>query len=93
MIADGVTFSFGVFYVEFNKYFGESKSKTAWIGSLLASMPLLSGPIASSLADRFGCRRVTIAGSLLATVGFVLSSYASKDTMEMIGEHLIEFTY
>ncbi|CAG7818808.1 unnamed protein product [Allacma fusca] len=81
MIADGVTFSFGVFYVEFNSYFGESKSKTAWIGSLLASMPLLSGPIASSLADRFGCRRVTIAGSLLSTMGFVLSYYANSVEM------------
>lgn len=62
LIADGITFSFGVIYVEFLNYFGEGKAKTAWIGSLFMAMPLLSGPIASFLTDRYGCRKVTIAG-------------------------------
>lgn len=52
LIADGVTFSFGVIYVEFLKYFGEGKSKTAWIGSLFIAMPMISGPVASFLTDR-----------------------------------------
>ncbi|XP_043261785.1 uncharacterized protein LOC122402773 isoform X1 [Colletes gigas] len=78
LIADGITFSFGVIYVEFLNYFGEGKSKTAWIGSLFMAMPLLSGPVASFLTDRYGCRRVSIAGSLLATTGFVISSYANS---------------
>ncbi|XP_015182480.1 PREDICTED: uncharacterized protein LOC107069563 [Polistes dominula] len=74
LIADGITFSFGVIYVEFLNYFGAGKSKTAWIGSLFMAMPLLSGPIASFLTDRYGCRRVSVAGSVLATVGFIVSS-------------------
>ncbi|XP_067203522.1 monocarboxylate transporter 9-like [Linepithema humile] len=78
LIADGITFSFGVIYVEFLNYFGEGKSKTAWIGSLFMAMPLLSGPVASFLTDRYGCRKVTMAGSLLATAGFVVSSYANS---------------
>ncbi|KAK2588248.1 hypothetical protein KPH14_004278 [Odynerus spinipes] len=78
LIADGITFSFGVIYVEFLNYFGEGKSKTAWIGSLFMAMPLLSGPVASFLTDRYGCRRVSIAGSILATTGFVVSSYANS---------------
>ncbi|XP_015433943.1 PREDICTED: uncharacterized protein LOC107189796 isoform X2 [Dufourea novaeangliae] len=78
LIADGITFSFGVLYVEFLNYFGEGKSKTAWIGSLFMAMPLLSGPVASFLTDRYGCRRVSIAGSILATTGFVISSYANS---------------
>ncbi|KAG7189710.1 hypothetical protein KM043_017378 [Ampulex compressa] len=78
LIADGITFSFGVIYVEFLNYFGEGKSKTAWIGSLFMAMPLLSGPVASFLTDRYGCRRVSIAGSILATAGFVVSSYATS---------------
>jgi MCP family monocarboxylic acid transporter-like MFS transporter 9 len=77
LIADGVTFSFGVFYSEFSGVFGESKSTTAWVGSLLPAMPLLSGPIASSLTDRFGCRKVTVCGGLLAALGFFLSAYAN----------------
>lgn len=82
LIADGITFSFGVIFVEFLNYFGEGKSKTAWIGSLFMAMPLLSGPVASFLTDRYGCRRVSIAGSILATTGFVVSSYANS--MEML---------
>ncbi|XP_072766667.1 monocarboxylate transporter 9 [Anoplolepis gracilipes] len=78
LIADGITFSFGVIYVEFLNYFGGGKSKTAWIGSLFMAMPLLSGPVASFLTDRYGCRRVTVAGSILATAGFVISSYANS---------------
>lgn len=78
MIADGVTFSFGVLYVDFLEHFKESKSKTAWVGSLFMGVPLLAGPIASTLTDRFGCRKVTIAGALLASAGFILSSMANS---------------
>ncbi|KAK0097912.1 hypothetical protein PV326_012800 [Microctonus aethiopoides] len=78
LIADGITFSFGVIFVEFLNYFGEGKSKTAWIGSLFMAMPLLSGPVASFLTDRYGCRRVSIAGSILATCGFVVSSFTKS---------------
>lgn len=78
MIADGVTFSFGVIYVEFLQYFGDSKSKTACIGSLFMAMPLLSGPIASILTDRFGCRRVSIFGAILSCLGFVISCFTNS---------------
>uniref|UniRef100_T1JKY7 Major facilitator superfamily (MFS) profile domain-containing protein n=1 Tax=Strigamia maritima TaxID=126957 RepID=T1JKY7_STRMM len=78
LIADGITFSFGVMYVEFVNYFKQSKGKTAWIGSLFMGIPLLAGPIASALTDRFGCRKVTIAGALLAALGFVLSSMSES---------------
>lgn len=86
MIADGITFSFGVIYVRLLEYFGEGKSKTAWIGSLFMAMPLLSGPVASFLTDRYGCRKVTIIGSILASIGFFISgkireilNYSSTD--------------
>lgn len=82
LIADGITFSFGVIYVEFLNYFGEGKAKTAWIGSLFMAMPLLSGPVASFLTDRYGCRKVTIAGSILASLGFFISAFV--DSMEML---------
>lgn len=82
LIADGITFSFGVIYVELLKYFGEGKAKTAWIGSLFMAMPLLSGPIASFLTDRYGCRKVTIIGSILASIGFFVSSFT--DSVEML---------
>jgi MFS family permease len=78
LIADGVTFTFGIIYVDLLRYFGEGKSKTAWIGGLFMSMPLISGPIASYLTDRFGCRRVCMFGSVLSAFGFIVSSYAES---------------
>lgn len=78
LIADGITFSFGVIYAELLDYFKESKGYTAVIGSLFMATPLLSGPLASSLTDRFGCRAVTIAGSIVAAIGLFLTSLSSK---------------
>ncbi|CAH3909902.1 unnamed protein product [Pieris brassicae] len=82
LIADGITFSFGVFFPYFLEYFGEGKGKTAWIGGIFMAMPLLSGPIASFLTDRYGCRRMTIFGSILAAIGFVISAFV--DNMETL---------
>lgn len=82
LIADGITFSFGVFFPHFLEYFGEGKGKTAWIAGIFMAMPLLSGPIASFLTDRYGCRRMTIFGSVLAAAGFVISAFV--DNMETL---------
>lgn len=78
LIADGATFSFGVVYVELLDYFKESRGYTAWIGGLFMAVPLISGPLASSLTDRYGCRNVTIVGSILAALGFILSSISGR---------------
>ncbi|XP_064477859.1 monocarboxylate transporter 9-like isoform X2 [Ornithodoros turicata] len=78
LIADGVSMSFGILFVDLVDYFGQGKGKTAWVGSLFFSMPLLTGPIASSLTDRYGCRRVCIVGALLATGGFVASFFTNS---------------
>ena len=78
VVADGVAFSFGTIYVELIKHFGASKSRTAWVGSLFFSMPLLAGPVASALTDRYGCRLVTIASGVIASIGFLLSSYVQS---------------
>lgn len=77
MIADGVSFSFGLLYIEFLDEFGASKSKTAWIGSLFMAVPLLSGPVMSALVDRYGCRSMTILGGLISGFGFVLSCFSN----------------
>lgn len=78
LIADGITLSFGVMYVHFLEYFGEGKAKTAWIGSLFMAMPLLSGPIASFLTDRYGCRKMCICGSIIASIGFIASAFTTN---------------
>ncbi|XP_017460694.1 PREDICTED: monocarboxylate transporter 14-like [Rhagoletis zephyria] len=78
LIADGLGFSFGLINSELLAYFGESTSKTAWISSLFFSVPLLMGPIWSNMVDKFGCRKMTIFGGLLASFGFALSSLGNS---------------
>lgn len=78
LIADGISFSFGMIFVELIKFFKESKSKTAVVGSLFFAMPLLAGPIASALTDRYGCRIVTIASGIIAASGFFISSFVGS---------------
>lgn len=34
------------------------------------------GPVASALTNRYGCRVVTIAGAIVAAIGFILSLFA-----------------
>ena len=43
LILDGMLFSFGVFFVELLDSFGESKGKTAWVGSTLMGTHLIVG--------------------------------------------------
>jgi len=42
---DGILFSFGVFYAELLLWFGESKGRTALVGSLLMGTHLLVGEL------------------------------------------------
>ncbi|XP_017886943.2 monocarboxylate transporter 12 isoform X2 [Ceratina calcarata] len=76
VIADGVTYSFGVFYLELLYYFEGGKGATAWIASILVGVTLCSGPISSTLVNKFGCRAVTMAGSILATASLLTSMWA-----------------
>ncbi|VVC86588.1 unnamed protein product, partial [Leptidea sinapis] len=84
MIADGISFSFGLLYMEFLDEFKASKSTTAWIGSLFIAVPLLSGPVMSALVDRYGCRSMTILGGVISTTGFVLASISNSLEMMML---------
>lgn len=81
MIADGISFSFGLLYIEFLYEFQASKSATSWIGSLFLAVPLMTGPIMSALVDRYGCRSMTIVGGIVSALGFILSCFARSMTM------------
>ena len=78
LIADGCGFSFGVLFGELLDVFGETKGRTAWVGSLFVSVPAICGPVASALTNRYGCRRTTMAGGLIAAVGCVWSAFADS---------------
>ena len=53
LIADGVTFSFGIMFEEFQTEFDSSAAETAGVVSVFHAVPLLTGPIATWLTDRF----------------------------------------
>lgn len=37
---------------------------------------LIVGPVASALTNRYGCRKVTVVGAVIASSGFLLSLFA-----------------
>ncbi|XP_055317435.1 monocarboxylate transporter 1 isoform X4 [Sitodiplosis mosellana] len=84
MIVDGIAYTFGVFLMEFVSYFGEGKGKVAWVGSCLSGVYLSAGPVVSALANKYGCRAVCIAGSLISSAAFVLSTFSTSVNMLMI---------
>lgn len=77
-IADGISFSFGLLYSELLDYFNAGTTKTAWIGSLFMSVPLISGPIMSNLVDKYGCQKMTMIGGVFGCMGFVLSAISNN---------------
>lgn len=84
LIVDGIAYTFGVFLGSFVDYYGEPKGKTAWVGSLLSGMYLSAGPIVSALTNKYGCRAVCIAGSLISTTAFVLSTFSPTVNILML---------
>ncbi|XP_050428062.1 monocarboxylate transporter 1 isoform X3 [Adelges cooleyi] len=84
MVVDGIAYTFGVFLGEFVKYFGEGKGKTAWVGSLLSGMYLSAGPVVSALTNKYGCRVVCMAGSVIAAVAFALSTLSPNVNVLML---------
>ncbi|CAH0720124.1 unnamed protein product, partial [Brenthis ino] len=89
LIVDGIAYTFGIFLPELVTYFGEGKGTVAWVGSLLSGVYLAAGPVVSALCNKYGCRAVCIAGSLVASAAFVLSTFSKSVTMMMITYGLI----
>lgn len=78
LISDGISFSFGILYTELLAHFEESKSLTSWIGSVFYGTCMIGGPLASALATKFGCRKVTVFGGLLSAAGILISSFTES---------------
>ncbi|XP_046341093.1 monocarboxylate transporter 14-like [Haliotis rufescens] len=76
IIVDGIGYTFGIFLLEFTTFFKESKSKVALVGSVQVGTYLCVGPIVSALTNKFGCRPVCMAGSVIATIGFAVSTFS-----------------
>lgn len=74
VIVDGIIFSYGLLLPELSKDLEVSKGRLAWVGSLLAGFYLIAGPVVSGFANTYGCRPVTIVGTVIAAASFALAS-------------------
>lgn len=70
----GLHSAFGVFNVALLDTFGWSRGATAGIFSVVLAVDALLSPVAGYLLDRFGVKRIAIAGCLTLVMGLYLSS-------------------
>ncbi|XP_067933130.1 monocarboxylate transporter 12-like [Watersipora subatra] len=77
-IVDGISYAFGAFMLEYTEYFKSSAAKTSALMSTLLGCYMLSAPIAGALINKFGCRPVGIAGSILAATSFFVCTFVSS---------------
>ena len=67
--SDGIAYTFGVLLAPLVRDFDSNRGTVSWVGSLLAGVYLMSGPIVGGLVNKFGCRMVCIFGSIVACIG------------------------
>jgi MFS family permease len=77
----GAAYSFAAFFTSFEAGFGALRGEIALVFSLCAFLWFSSGAPAGMLADRFGARRVAIAGVACLVVALWLASMAHSLTV------------
>ncbi|KAL2083389.1 hypothetical protein ACEWY4_021162 [Coilia grayii] len=75
-LAFGSPQSVGVLYPEWLSTFQEGKGMTAWVGSMVSGIALLTSPICSACVENFGARPVTIFSGVMVAGGLMLSAFA-----------------
>ncbi|XP_006815785.1 monocarboxylate transporter 12-like [Saccoglossus kowalevskii] len=83
-LSSGSIMSFGVIYVALLDAFGESRAKTALVGTLTYMVMALVNPYTGALSDRFGHRPVVVCGGVIASVSLMLSSFSTSLTQMYI---------
>ncbi|KRY00797.1 Monocarboxylate transporter 9 [Trichinella pseudospiralis] len=78
VIADGFAYSFGILFPEIQRQFYASKAISSVAGALFMALPLLVGPVASSLIEKYNFRHVTFIGALVTFVGFFVSVFTTN---------------
>ncbi len=77
----GAAYSFAAFFAAFQAEFGASRADVALVFSAAAFAWFVSGAPAGMLADRYGARRVALAGVACLVAALALASVASSVAM------------
>ncbi|XP_016308968.1 monocarboxylate transporter 9a [Sinocyclocheilus anshuiensis] len=68
--------SVGVLYPKWLSAFQEGKGMTAWVGSMVSGVALITSPVCSACVDNFGARPVTVFSGVMVAGGLMLSAFA-----------------
>jgi len=84
MVLDGIGYSFGILLVPLMKHYNEGKGTISMVGSILAGVIMLVGPIASILVNKFGPRITCIAGAIISGLAIFISTFSVNVYMMMV---------
>ncbi|XP_027143470.1 monocarboxylate transporter 13 isoform X2 [Larimichthys crocea] len=74
----GLMRSLGIFFVEFVQYFDESAHAISWISSTGLAAQQFFSPLGAALCNAYNARVVVMTGGLLAGLGLILASQATR---------------
>ena len=74
----GTLYTSGLYFVIYLREFHQSRSTTAWVGSLCSSVYLMYGPLVALSIGKFGCREVLISAGLIACLAHILNRYGEQ---------------
>ncbi|XP_075979216.1 monocarboxylate transporter 7-like [Anticarsia gemmatalis] len=76
-IIDGIFFTFGTIYPDITEDMGIESTFVALINSVAVALYFIIGPLTSALINRFGFRACTMAGSVIASIAYLCSYFAT----------------
>ncbi|KAL3886815.1 hypothetical protein ACJMK2_026784 [Sinanodonta woodiana] len=81
MVVEGLSTGFFVIQTEIEEHYGVLSNQSSIIISLLTGFCLVSGPMASAMSERFGYRKVTIMGSIVTCIVFIIGQNMPSCTL------------
>ena len=89
-LCNGVVFSilnsFGVLFIRLKELYGDdpdfAATKASLVGSVAVGTTFFLSPVAGILADKLGIRLTVLAGSLVAALGMLASSFLVNQGLE-----------